>query len=138
MENKEKKIGVFDIINSISNNRQYPKIEDEDAIDSAYIPFIINRQFSYFGDTLFVANEMNRYSDLPKDMQYEFYLHTVKPSKRFTKWAKEKQDTFVTALSQLMYISEKEAMMYTNLFTDEEKDDIVKLNKIKEGGRLGK
>lgn len=138
-ENKEKEIGLFDFINMINSSKtNKPPLTKEEfqAVEGKYVPFIVNRHFSHFGDTLFIANELNKYPNLPYDMQFDLYCRLVKPKKRYTKWAKERVDKLVTALSNLMYISEREAMQYTNLLTDEEKEDIIKLDSIREGGRL--
>jgi len=56
--------------------------------EQVYQPFLINRSLSYFPDTLFLANEMNIAHRLPVRLQYSFYLHSVRPKKRFAKWIK--------------------------------------------------
>ena len=40
-------------------------------------------------DTIIFANEMNRYPNLDKRLQYSFYLNTVRPKKRFSPWSKK-------------------------------------------------
>ena len=37
------------------------------------------------------ANEMNRYVNLDKDLQYTFYLNTLRKRKRFSPWLKKEQ-----------------------------------------------
>lgn len=80
-------MGPFDIINTIT----YTKVlkGDESELDSAYIPFLINRGVSFFVDTLFYANEMNMNAHLTKKQQYDYLLHSIKPRKRYSKWPKK-------------------------------------------------
>ena len=56
---------------------------------SKYPPFIVNRCLSGHIDTLLFANEMNIHHDLPKDMQYSFFINTVRKKKRFSPWIKK-------------------------------------------------
>ena len=64
--------------NSISHTKQ--RIEDSDF---PYVPWRTNSYFSNFIDTIFHANAMNMYSDLPVGMQYDYLLNAVRPKKRF-------------------------------------------------------
>ena len=57
------------------------EIINPDSIEKAYVPFVINRSFSYFRDTVIFANEMNINHTLPSRMQYDFYRNMVKYNK---------------------------------------------------------
>ena len=71
------------------------KTEVEDI--SGYDPYITNHSFSAFPDTVLLANELNRYPDLPKDMQFDFFYHAVRKGNRFEKWLKKnKNESFDT------------------------------------------
>jgi hypothetical protein len=76
-------------------------MEDDSTTEKEYNPFIVNRSLSYFRDTVFYANEMNKYSSLPYKLQYEFYLNIVPKKKRFSKWSKAS----VESAELLKYIS---------------------------------
>ena len=78
-----------DWLNSINFTKEN-LIEDPDAITS-YPPYIINRCLSGHLDTVLFANEMNRYVNLDKDLQYTFYLNTLRKRKRFSPWLKKEQ-----------------------------------------------
>ena len=59
----------FDFVNSVN----YTKVDImNDDVEKSYLPFIINRQLSYFPDTVAVANEMNRYHQLDNKLQFHF------------------------------------------------------------------
>ena len=73
-----------DWLNSINFNK-------EDLSDDIreYTPYIINRCSSGYLDCILFANEMNRYHFLDKDMQYTFYLNTIRKKKRFSPWLRK-------------------------------------------------
>ena len=79
-----------DWLKSINFNKNNLIEEDPDAI-SSYPPYIINRCLSGHLDTVLFANEMNKYSNLDKDMQYSFFLYTLRKRKRFSPWLKKEQ-----------------------------------------------
>lgn len=58
-----------------------------------YSPFLINRSLSFFPDTILYANEMNRYSDIPKKSQFSYYLNSIPKRKRYSKWFKKDAET---------------------------------------------
>ena len=73
-----------DWLNSINFNK-----EDLSYDIKTYPPYVINRCLSGFIDTIMYANEMNRYHNLDKDMQYSFYLNSVRKRKRFSPWLRK-------------------------------------------------
>ena len=85
-ETSTKPINVWTALNSINSrsHREWSEIEE------VYEPFIINRALSYFRDTIMDADEMNRFSDVPKKAQYIYYINRIRPGKRFTEWGKKK------------------------------------------------
>lgn len=74
----------FDIINDLSYGKKYI-LEEE----SHYNPFITNKQFSLFFDTIGYSNEMNLSSHIDNKLQYDYYFHSIRKNKRFTKWPKK-------------------------------------------------
>lgn len=85
-------MNCFDFINSINTSKN-DLLKEDPLSEKEYTPFIVNRSLSYFADTIFFANEMNKYSAIPKDWQYKFYLNSVKPKKRFSKWHKKEKNS---------------------------------------------
>jgi hypothetical protein len=51
-----------------------------------YSPYIINRCLSGYIDCVMYANEMNIHHHLDKDLQYSFYLNSLRKKKRFSPW----------------------------------------------------
>jgi len=58
--------------------------------ESDYAPFIVNRSLSYHMDCILYANQMNMNHNLPKKLQYQYLLNTIRPIKRkFQAWQKQ-------------------------------------------------
>jgi hypothetical protein len=73
-----------DWLNSINFNKEDLSHEIKD-----YPPYIVNKCLSGHLDCILFANEMNRYHFLDKDMQYNFYLNTLRKKKRFSPWIRK-------------------------------------------------
>jgi len=83
----------FDFVKSI--NSKTPNIIDENPENERYYdPFIVNRSFSYFPETILYANEMNCNHFLDKKLQHDYLYHGIRKGKRFSKWnTKTTEDT---------------------------------------------
>ena len=69
-----------DWLNSINQTKKN-LIDEDPSIEKEYPPYIINRCFSGHLDAVMFANEMNKYNFLPKRMQYDFYINTLRTKK---------------------------------------------------------
>ena len=77
-----------DWLNSINYTKknlidEYPSMERE------YSPYIINRCLSGHLDCVMFIYEMNRYHFLPKKIQYDFLLNSLRTKKRFAPWLRK-------------------------------------------------
>ena len=96
-----------DWLNSINLNKNNLIEEDPDS-RKEYPPFIVNKCLSGHIDTVLYANEMNMSHHLDKDMQYEFYLNSVRKRKRFSPWLrKDKVKDLDVVKSYYGYSNEK-------------------------------
>ena len=74
-----------EIIPSILQTKKNVFENEEDYKD--YVPFVVNRSLSFHQDCILYVNELNMHSQLDKDLQYSFYLNTIRPMKRkFQPW----------------------------------------------------
>ena len=74
------KIELKDWLNSINFNKEN-LIQETPHNVKDYPPYIINRCLSGHIDAVMFANEMNKNHHLPKDMQYSFYLNSLRKRK---------------------------------------------------------
>ena len=77
-----------DWLNSINQTKENLTEENPEAIKE-YAPYVINRCLSGQIDTILFANEMNMNHHLDKDMQYSFFLNTIRKRKRFSPWLRK-------------------------------------------------
>ena len=77
-----------DWLNSIDQTKKN-LIDEDPSIEKDYPPYIINRCFSGHLDAVLFANEMNMYSFLPKKMQYDFFINTLRTKRRFSPWIRK-------------------------------------------------
>ena len=77
-----------DWLNSINQTKKNLIDEDPD-LEKDYPPYIINRCYSGHLDAVMYANEMNKYNFLPKKMQYDFFINTLRTKRRFSPWIRK-------------------------------------------------
>ena len=120
-----------DWLNSINFTKEN-LIEDPDMI-SSYPPYIINRCLSGHLDTVLFANEMNKYSNIDKDMQYSFFLYTLRKRKRFSPWLKKEQVDDLDLVKKHYGYSNEKAKVAVSLLTKTQLEHIR--NKHDMGGK---
>ena len=101
-------IELKDWLNSINFNKNN-LIEEDPAVIKDYAPYIINRCLSGTIDSILFANEMNKYPNLDKDMQYNFYLNTHRKKKRFSPWLRKEKVTDLQSVKQYYGYSNEKA-----------------------------
>ena len=107
-----------DWLNSINFTKEN-LIEDPSEIKN-YPPYIINRCLSGHIDCIMFANEMNKYSFLDKDMQYSFYLNTLRKKKRFSPWLRKEKVTDLEIIKQYYGYSNEKASNALKILTPEQ------------------
>ena len=97
-----------DWLNSINFTKENLIEEDPDVIKK-YAPYIINRCLSGNLDCIMFVNEMNKYPNLDKDLQYSFYLNTLRKKKRFSPWLRKDKVTDLQCVKQYYGYSNEKA-----------------------------
>ena len=77
-----------DWLNSINQTKKN-LIDEDPSVEREYSPYIINRCLSGHLDCVMFVNEMNRYHFLPKKIQYDFLLNSLRTKKRFAPWLRK-------------------------------------------------
>ena len=81
----------FDYLKAINESKEDVMLTSQD--EKKYIAFIVNRGLSFFMDTIFQANEINRNHHLDSRLQFDYLLNSIRQKKRYSKWLKpEKLD----------------------------------------------
>ena len=107
-----------DWLNSINFTKEN-LAEDPDAIKK-YTPYVINRCLSGNLDCIMFVNEMNKYPLLDKDLQYSFYLNTLRKKKRFSPWLRKDKVTDLEIIKQYYGYSNEKASQALKILTPEQ------------------
>ena len=108
-----------DWLNSINFNKNNLIEEDPDVIKE-YTPYVINRCLSGNLDCIMFVNEMNRYPNLDKDMQYSFYLNTLRKKKRFSPWLRKDKVTDLECIKSYYGYSNEKASQALKILSKEQ------------------
>ena len=121
MINRKEKNWCFQImelkdwLNSINYNK-----DDLSEDIKTYPPYIVNRCLSGHLDCVMFANEMNMYAHLDKDMQYSFYLNSLRKRKRFSPWIKKEKIEDIDSVKQYYGYSNEKAKAALRLLSESE------------------
>ena len=125
------KISTFDFLNSINTNKKN-LMEGTDE-EKQYVPFVVNRNLSYFQDTVSLANAMNIHNHIDNRLQYDFFINIIRKRKRFSKWVKPDVEKNVEVIKEYYGYSNEKARQVVSLLSSEEIEFIK--NKVNKGGR---
>ena len=125
-------IELKDWLNSINFNKDN-LIEEDPSVIKDYAPYIVNRCLSGHLDCIMFANEMNRYPNLDKDMQYKFYLNTLRKKKRFSPWLRKEKVTDLQSVKQYYGYSNEKASQALKILSKQQLDYIKQ--RLEVGGR---
>ena len=108
-----------DWLNSINLNKQDITVDDPQTIKK-YAPFIINKCMSAHLDCIMFANEMNLQSHLAKDLQYQFYLNSIRKKKRFSPWLRKDKIKNLDIVKSYYGYSNEKATQALKILTKEQ------------------
>ncbi len=89
-----------------------------------YRPFIVNKALSQNLDSVLYANEMNKYYSLDKKMQYDFFINSLKPRKRFSPWIKRDTLENLDLVKEYYGYSHNKAIAALRILTKSQLDEI--------------
>ena len=115
---------LSDFLNSINQTKENLLSKDS-RLERDYVPFVINKCFSYFSDTIFYANRMNQVAFLDKKMQYDYYMHSIPKRKRFSKWIKPEENKDIEVIKEVFGYSDARAREVVDLLPMEKLRELV-------------
>jgi hypothetical protein len=106
-----------EIVPSILQTKKSPFQDDY----KDYKPFMVNRALSYHMDCVLYANEMNLHPGVDNDMQYQYFLNSIRPMKRkFEPWQKSKTDENIECVKTYFGYSNSKAKEALRILSDEQ------------------
>ena len=121
-----------DWLNSINFTKQNLLEEDPNCIKD-YSPYIINKCLSGQIDSILFSNEMNMNHHLDKDMQYSFYLNSLRKRKRFSPWIRKDKVNDLECVKQYYGYSNEKALQALKILNKEQIKFIKK--RLETGGK---
>lgn len=125
----------FEYVNSINQNKKnmMRDTENDELGEKGYSAYMVNNALSYFPDTILHANLMNMNHHLDNRPQYEFLLNSVRPKKRFSKWAKNTGDKDLEMVCEYYQCNSTRGREYLDLLSREQLKIMEK--QIQKGGQ---
>ena len=120
----------FTYVNSLSFSKKIKELSPLD--ETIYNPFLTNKSFSYFVDTILIANEMNIRHTADKKLQYDYLLNKIRPRKRFSKWNKHIKHGSIELIKEYFKVNDVKAKTISTILTEQQLETIKK--KVSKGG----
>jgi hypothetical protein len=120
----------FEFTKSISDTKE----DIYDGNEKDYNAFVINKAMSFNVDCIFIANELNKYSAIPKHSQYYLWLNSIEKKRRYGKWVKkDSMSDDIELIKEAYGYSNAKALTVLPLFTDKKLLELKEL--LNKGGR---
>ena len=112
----------FDYVTSVSYNKKnmMRDTENDELAESGYQPYLSNKALSYHVDSLFHSNEMNMNHHIDNILQYEYFLNTLRPKRRFAKWVKAEDNDDLEVIKLYFGYSNKKAEQTLSILSSEQ------------------
>ena len=122
-----------DYLNSINLDKKNRLDTDDPGWEKNYPAYIINKCMSHHMDTILYANEMNMHPEIDKRLQYDFYIHIVRPRKRFSPWGKKQKIDDLDLVKKYYGYSTDKAIQALRILSPNQIDYIK--DKLNKGGK---
>ena len=109
--------------------------QKEDFWEKRYPAYIVNKALSAFPDCILFANELNKMHHLDKRLQFQFFLNSIRPKKRFSKWLRSSKIKNLEYVKEYYGYSNEKAKQALDILNDVEIEEIKRI--INRGGRHG-
>jgi hypothetical protein len=120
----------FDYLKSINETKENVMLTPQD--ERKYLAFIVNRGLSFFMDTIFQVNEMNRNHHLDSRLQFDYFLNTIRKKKRYSKWLKPETLQDLEVIKEYYGFSNEKAKNTLKILSSDQLSYIK--DKLKQGG----
>ena len=120
------KFELKDYLYSINQSKKNILSEDPTQ-ENNYPPFLVNKCFSFHIDSILYANEMNKNYHIGKKLQYDFYINSLKPRKRYSPWIKKQSIENIELVQEYYGYSYNKAIESLNILSNNDLKEIKKL-----------
>ena len=125
-----------DYLNAINHKKEDLMASDDEFWEKKYPAFIVNKALSAFPDCILYVNEMNRLHHLDKSLQFQFFLNSIRPKKRFSKWLRSSKIKNLEYVKEYYGYNNEKARQALDILDDEQIEHIKRI--INRGGKHGR
>ena len=122
-----------DYLNAINHTKEKLMDTEDEEWERKYPPFIVNKCLAPFQDTILLVNEMNQYPSIDKKLQFDFFINSLRPRKRFTPWVKAKKLDDIEYVKEFYGYNNEKAKVALTILNDKQIATIKQ--KLEKGGR---
>ena len=108
----------FDYLKAINESKEDVMLTSQD--EKKYAAIIVNRGLSFFMDTIFQANEINRNHHLDSRLQFDYLLNSIRQKKRYSKWLKSEKLDDLDIVKEYYGFGNEKAKNALQVLTDEQ------------------
>ena len=124
-----------DYLNAINHKKEDLMVSEDEFWEKRYPAYIVNKALSAFAECVLYVNEMNRLHHLDKRLQFQFFLNSIGPKKRFSKWLRSTKIKNLEYVKEYYGYSNEKAKQALDILDDEQIEHIKSI--INRGGRHG-
>lgn len=126
----------FDYVNAINSRKDIIRnSENPELAEKLYDCYFTNKALSYHIDSILYSNEMNINNNLDSIMQNDYYLNSIRPKKRYSKWHKKVNDETIQVIQEYYKVGYSRAVEYSKVLS-EEQINLIKTRIIKGGNNV--
>ena len=125
-----------DYLNAINHKKEDLMAGDDVFWEKKYPTYIVNKALSSFPECLLYANEMNKMHHLDKKLQFQFFLNSIRPKKRFSKWLRSSKIKNLEYVKEYYGYSNEKANQALEILNNDQLEEIKTI--ISRGGKHGK
>ena len=120
----------FEIVKAVTHTKENLMVDVH--AEKGYTPYMVNRALSFFVDTVFQANEMNRNYHLDNKLQFDYLLNNIRPRKRWSQWLKPEKIDNIDIVKEYYEFGNEKAKDALKVLSE---DQLVYIkNKLNQGG----
>ena len=120
----------FEIVKAVTHTKENLMIDGH--AEKGYAAYLVNRALSFFVDTVFQANEMNRNYHLDNKLQFDYLLNNIRPRKRWSQWLKPEKIDNIDIVKEYYEFSNEKAKDALEILSKEQLEHIKQ--KLDKGG----
>lgn len=121
------KMSPFDFVKSIQTTK-IDLFKDSLEAEKVYNAYLVNKALSFHIDSIFHANVMNVNSGLDVQLQYDYYINSIRKMKRKHAWFKKTKNETLELICRYFQVNHKKAQEIEKILTDKQVEVLARID----------